>query len=179
MTMSEPREYFLATQGEAVVGWRAWQLRERVVELPQPAGSHGVNYWIRSLWDYCSVADEWLPSRAPHARCRRPRNRHAPGQVPHPECACGYSAHRSLDDLVWDLCGRRRIDGPIVLGQVDLWGRVLTWPALRAEFAYPRSFYVVSDRWDWKQAGFIALELEIYGVTAHVVPWQELRRLAA
>lgn len=170
--VAEAEERFAPSQQEAIIGWRYWRLRRRILERPEPGGSHRITYWLRAA--HVSVTDEWLPNRAPHARCRRKLRPHRMADVPHDRCQCGYSAYPSAIDLVWDLA-RMKPAHPIVIGEVAQWGQVRGSLWLRAEFAYPKTLYVIADAWTSEDSEVLPAELQVYGVPVHYLQWHEFR----
>ena len=120
-------------RGAAVLGWRAWTVRE----TPSGIGLGSV------LFDQL-----WLAREPAHASCRRDEDPFAPAIGAHdlvsPECSCGFYAARDPVDAFSYLRGR---DEPStlcrILGEVTLWGRVLeTESGWRGELAYPTRLYV-------------------------------------
>lgn len=76
--------------------------------------------------------DEWRPCNSFDADCpEHPR--------PDPECGCGIYAVTTRERAhEWAEWARSALPHPIVLGRVQLWGRVLPHSAgYRAERAYP------------------------------------------
>ncbi|HEX7277899.1 MAG TPA: hypothetical protein VF244_11035 [Acidimicrobiales bacterium] len=88
-----------------------------------------------------------------------------PQPVPHPapahSCTCGIYAYRDGVDIRED-----RAD-PYVLGEVNLWGRVIEHESgYRAQFAYPKRLALVNGG---DRAEHIAADLELtYGVPCEV-----------
>ena len=94
-----------------LIGWRAWWVVE------QWPGRHV----LQSLWDHNRDSGIWPHDDWLRARC--PTGRH---DAPQQSCSCGIYVHRDLATLQtspypgWD-----RIDRPVVLGRVQVAGRVV------------------------------------------------------
>ncbi len=108
---------------DPLVGWRYWHLR-----LDPPV-----------LGSVTQRAFTWPPGRPIRARCVS--SGHA---APAPGCACGiYAGH--------DLAGLREHGlclpaGGLVVGEVALWGEVVTeQDGHRGEYGYPRTLAVVEE----------------------------------
>jgi hypothetical protein len=84
--------------------------------------------------------DTWRPRDAFTAGCPT----HA---RPHPECGCGIYAVTTRDAAVdWAQWARSALPYRIVMGRVQLWGRVLAYTAgYRAERAYPYELELLGD----------------------------------
>ncbi|MDQ4098215.1 MAG: hypothetical protein M3144_10155 [Actinomycetota bacterium] len=111
---------------------------------------------------------EWVPGGVLHAGC-------VPGghPAPEPNCNCGISGARDLDALrTWGLCVA---PGPLVVGEVGLWGRVV--PDLygwRAEYARPVSLALAEGTAaDDAEQEVVLAALEAYGVPVTTVPLEE------
>lgn len=76
---------------------------------------------------------------------------------------------------MWDLCGRD-MSGPIVIGEVAMWGKVRRSPWLRSAFVVPRSLVLIRDRWMLENpeasAGSLASR---YEVPADAREWTSFR----
>ena len=160
-------ELGLPNQDEALLGWRAWRVQKLVVARDTEQHTHTVTYRLRSLYERYAEPEEWMPHRAPHAKCRdstRKTPPHHQPDVPYERCSCGYSAYRTLDDLLRDI-GGRSFD-KIVIGEVGVWGRVLVGSSeLRSTFAHPVSAYLVRNWWSWDEdAPLVAESLLRYGI---------------
>jgi hypothetical protein len=108
---------------------------------------------------------EWQPGRPLHAVC-------VGGGHPAPAvgCSCGVSGARDLDALrQHGLCV---LPGALVVGEVDLWGRILDEPyGYRAEHALPASLGLVEETVDDDaEREALRLALGAYGVTVRLVP---------
>lgn len=91
------------------------------------------------------------------------RRRHA---APAHGCTCGVYAAKDLDHLRGHLLPGL---GAAVVGEVSLWGRVVPGThGFRAQFAYPKSLFVI-DIGTSAAAGFVDA-LEPYGVPVGVIP---------
>ncbi|MCA1843694.1 MAG: hypothetical protein LC792_11025, partial [Actinobacteria bacterium] len=129
--------------------WRYWQLSPRLL--------------LRSV---SRRHVEWVPGAALHAGC-------IPGGHPAPEasCNCGISGARDLHTLAnYGLCVA---PGPLVVGEVDLWGRLVPdiygW---RAEHAQPVSLALVDGTTadDEEEAAAVLAALRAYGVPVTTIP---------
>lgn len=111
------------TAADPVVGWRYWHLNLEPVVL----GS------------VTQRAFTWKPRQPIRARCVS--SGHA---APAPGCACGVYAGADLAALrEHGLC---LPDGGLVLGEVALWGLVLTEEdGHRGELGYPRRLSIVKE----------------------------------
>jgi len=110
-------------RADPVVGWRYWQL--------SPGGL------LRSVTQKWV---EWPPHRPVRARCLEVNH-----PAPDPDCACGVYATADPDVLKeHGLC--LFPDVAIVIGEVSLWGRVVSdGPGRRGELAYPTRLSLVVD----------------------------------
>lgn len=135
--------------GEAtpVRAWRYWQVSARG--------------WLRSV---SQRHVEWQPGRTLHASCS--------GGHPAPAvtCSCGISGARDLQTLrEYGLCVA---PGPLVVGEVDLWGRIVPEPyyGFRGEYARPASIGLVTESVDGEHGRQPLLEaLGAYGVPVTAV----------
>lgn len=114
---------------EPVLAWRAWQL-----------GTHAchdgtVAAFLRS----CVHAHPWPPGRPLHAACRA----HA---APDPRCTCGIYAVRTREHaLAWVAEHAGVLVNPLLIGRVNLWGRVLQHEqGFRGAVAYPYELEVLT-----------------------------------
>lgn len=111
---------------------------------------------------------EWPPGQQLNAVC-------VGGGHPAPsaDCWCGVSGAKDLDSLRdHGLCV---LPGPLVVGQVDLWGRVeLERYGYRAQHALPATIGLVEGTAGGaeEQARVVAA-LELYGVPVTLVPLEE------
>jgi hypothetical protein len=113
-----------------VVGYRVWQW--------DAAGLKSLN------------GELWLASQPLSAVCRADKNgsiaglsktTHNSGESPYFNCTCGVYAARSIEHL--HRCGYGKFG---VHGEVYLWGRVVEHErGWRAEFAYPKAFFLVPN----------------------------------
>lgn len=111
---------------------------------------------------------EWHPGRPVHAVC-------VGGGHPAPAvgCWCGVSGARDLDALRdHGLCV---LPGPLIVGEVDLWGRILDERyGYRAEHAYPASIGLVTETaGDDAEQAVLRQVLAEYGVPVTMVPLDE------
>lgn len=73
-----------------------------------------------------------------HIPCGVPKSPKGNEQIPGNECSCGVYAARDLDHLI-----RIKYMTHGIYGPVHLWGKVVVHDlGYRAEFAYPKAFYV-------------------------------------
>ena len=171
-------EVVLARQQLGVTAWRAWQVQKQLVARDDEAHTHTLTYRLRSLYERYNEADEWMPDRAPHAKCRnsvRKTPAHQEPDVPFVPCWCGYSAYRTLHELLRDIGGRAFKE--VVIGEVTMWGRVLIGAEqVRSAFAVPTSIYVVRNWWSWEpfDTPLVAASLERYGVSSLAIHSREL-----
>ena len=115
------------TTGEPIVGWRIWRLRaDRDRGLVEP------------LLESCVYGDPWEPQRTFAAECPEHRR-------PTLSCGCGvYAVTTREAAFEWAVWAQSALPHPIVLGRVQLWGRVLPHSAgYRAELAYPYELEVL------------------------------------
>ena len=107
---------------EPLVGWRYWRADEG---------------WLCSLNKFKT----WPAGRPLRAECALAMDH---GPLPGERCGCGVYAAIDLPTLK-ELV-QPDLESPLVVGEVSLWGKVI--PAelgFRAELAYPRRLWVVSD----------------------------------
>lgn len=120
----------LAFSAEPVRAWRAWPItdfhrRDGTIE-PR-------------LAPVSNVVGLWPPRSRMEARCERTWQA-TPHEAPWPSCQCGAWAVR--DRAAAERIARGRI-GPVCIGEVNLWGRVLEFEhGYRAQYAYPAKLYV-------------------------------------
>ena len=111
-----------AIRREPIRAWRIWRIGEGAV-LESPI-----------------YGDRWLPGEAFTAECpNHPR--------PTPACGCGvYAVTTRERALEWAEWARASLPYRVVLGTVNLWGRVLPHLAgYRAERAYPYELELLED----------------------------------
>lgn len=131
----------------AVVGWRAWTVRETPAGLRLGSVLHDL---------------VWTVGDAAVAACRRNEDPFALPIALHPvpgsTCNCGFHAARDPADALSYLRGRNDPDTYCrILGEVAVWGHVLeTEAGWRASTAYPARLYVADP--------IVADALAIYGV---------------
>lgn len=124
--------------GEPAVG--------RVERRPSDDARRGWRYWRLTpelrLQSLSQRGFTWEPGRALVGRCAGAGA--AGHDAPDPGCACGVHASRDLAALHADaLC---MAPGPLVVGEVDLWGRVVVDDhGYRGEYAYPCRLDVVEQ----------------------------------
>jgi hypothetical protein len=115
------------TYGEPLVAWRTWNLTTRRRRLR-----------LVPVGDYRKA---WYPRDRVRAVCARWRSHPAPD----PTCTCGVHASKSIVTL-------QRVRGPVVLGTVALWGRVIEHElGYRASFGYPQRLRLVCPICFWQR----------------------------
>jgi hypothetical protein len=125
------------TRGEPIVAWRIWRLR-----------SDADRGLVEPLLESCVYGDPWGPQQTFVAECPE----HA---RPTPACGCGIYAVTTRDAaLEWARWAQSALTHPIVIGRVQLWGRVLPHSAgYRAQLAYPYELEVLAgDGFDEAEA---------------------------
>jgi hypothetical protein len=153
---------------EPVVGWRYWRLnRERTL--------------LKSL---TGRGETWPVGRAFEAVCRHAkrdakdvryqfvggyiRSRHG---APEEGCTCGIYAAQDLKTLRSKMLFGL---GLMVVGEVSLWGKIITGTrGYRAQFAYPKRLYVVQRMADWDQSATIRT-LGVYGVPVDPIVYRSV-----
>ena len=112
----------ISVRDEAIVAWRAWRLGT------YDTADGRTDVFLRS----CVYAEYWPPGERFEASCPR----HG---LPSRACGCGVYGVTSRDEaLRWALWAGTALPNPIVLGRVNLWGKVLRFSrGYRAQFAYP------------------------------------------
>lgn len=115
------------TRAEPILAWRIWRLRADA--------DRGL---VEPLLESCVYGDPWAPQRTFAAECPDHRR-------PAPSCGCGvYAVTTREAALGWARWAQSALPHPIVLGRVQLWGRVLPHSAgYRAELAYPYELEVL------------------------------------
>ena len=116
------------TRMEPILAWRIWRLRsDPDRELVEP------------VLESCVYGDPWAPRETFAAGCA-----HHP--APRPDCGCGiYAVTTRETALEWACWAQSALPHPIVIGRVQLWGRVLPHSAgYRAELAYPYELEVLT-----------------------------------
>ena len=116
---------------EAIQAWRAWR-----VGVFEPATTPRSEYFLRS----CVHDAYWPPLEPLVSRCPEHLR-------PDLSCGCGIYAMATRDAAVaWARSTARSLSMPVVVGQVQLWGRILQFTqGYRAELAYPYSLEVFDD----------------------------------
>jgi hypothetical protein len=117
------------TRTEPILAWRSWRLRidpEREAVVP--------------VLESCVYGDPWPECEPFAAFC--PEH-----ELPHPSCGCGiYAVTTYAAALEWADWAQSALPNPIVLGRVQLWGRVLPHSAgYRAQLAYPYELGVLAS----------------------------------
>lgn len=129
-----------------VRGWRYWQLSPR-----------------RRLRSVAQRHVEWRPGRPINAVCLT-------GGHPAPavNCSCGISAARDLETLrQHGLCV---LPGGLVVGEVELWGRIVEEPyGYRAQHARPATIGLVAGTVGEHERPAVEQALREYGVPVRIV----------
>lgn len=154
---------------EPVTGWRYWQLS---AHAPAP---------LRSL---SQRGFSWPPGRDLVARCADGSARarvHVDGQshqAPELHCGCGIHASVNLTSLQDQALCLRPV--PLVVGEVALWGRVVTEVRAdrrgrdhRGQFAYPLRLWVVGGTLDGVAEAEAVERLGAYGVEVTVMALED------
>jgi len=111
----------MSKRDEPILAWRSWRLRiDPETEAVEP------------VLESCVYGDPWPEREAFTSYCPE----HA---RPDPDCGCGiYAVTTRVAALEWAGWAQSALPHPIVLGRVQLWGRVLPHSAgYRAEIGYP------------------------------------------
>lgn len=144
-------EATVVSEAAPVRAWRYWQLSARGL--------------LRSVSQRHVV---WAADRALHATCLG-------GGHPAPDarCNCGISGARDLDTLRnYGLCVAC---GPLMVGEVDLWGRIVPDSyGYRGEYGKPASIGLVGESVSGDvERDQVVASLEAYGVPVIVVALDE------
>jgi hypothetical protein len=117
------------TRRAAVIAWRTWRLRinpeTEVIQARLESSVYGDAWPERqAFWSYCPEHDK-----------------------PESTCTCGiYAVTTRAAALEWAGWAQSTLPNPIVLGRVQLWGRVLPHSTgYRAELAYPYELSVLES----------------------------------
>jgi len=137
---SVPGDSAVRAPGDAVVGWRYWQV----------AGGR-----LRSV---TQRGTEWKPGQVLSARCMGAGHR-----APDAGCDCGVYGARDLESLrQHGLC---LAPEAVAVGRVALWGRVLDDTAgWRGQFGRPVAVSVVPEMVDDGELDTVLAALAAYGV---------------
>jgi len=124
----------ITVRREPVVAWRSWRLGtyDTSAGILEP--------FLRS----CVYAEYWPAGERFEASCPR----HA---LPSRACGCGVHGVTSRDEaLRWARWAGGALPNPIVVGRVNLWGRVLQFSrGYRAQYAYPYELEIPGGgNWD-------------------------------
>lgn len=116
------------TRNEPIVAWRVWRLRTDVDRKV-----------VEAVLESCVYGDAWPAQEAFSAECLEHRR-------PTVSCGCGiYAVTTREAALEWARWAQSALPNPIVLGRVQLWGRVLPHAVgYRAELAYPYELEVLT-----------------------------------
>ena len=114
---------------EPVLAWRTWRLR-----IDSETGV------VEPTLESCVYGDVWPERRAFWSYC--PEH-----EKPEASCSCGvYAVTTRAAALEWAGWAQSALANPIVLGRVQLWGRVLPHSdGYRAELAYPYELAVLES----------------------------------
>jgi len=131
----------VVAEAASVRGWRYWQVSPR-----------------RRLRSVAQRHVEWQPGRPVNAICLTGGH-----PAPSVNCSCGVSAASDLETLrQHGLCV---LPGGLVVGEVDLWGRVVDEPyGYRAQHALPASLAIVEGTVDEDEQESLEQALRAYGV---------------
>jgi hypothetical protein len=145
-----------------VVGWRLWEVQSR--------GDEPV---LRSLVrrDCRWPARRPLVAECPASRLPGPRDRHpAPGEG----CWCGVHAFKDQAEALRTMCDiGPELDGPLVVGTVAMWGRVVDCEhGYRAERAYPAQLWV--PYLDGRRRGRDVVDRLLHGLHRYGAPVRPL-----
>ena len=129
------------TRMEPILAWRIWRLRS-----DPDRGA------VEPVLESCVYGDPWPTREAFAAAC-------ADHPGPAPACGCGiYAVTTREAALEWARWAQSALPHPIVIGRVQLWGRVLPYSAgYRAELAYPYELEVLAGDM------FVETEAERFG----------------
>jgi hypothetical protein len=112
----------IPVRDDAVVAWRVWRLGTYTTF----GGT--LEPFLRS----CVYAEYWPAGERFEASC----SRHS---LPTRACGCGVYGVKSRDEAVrWAFWAGKALPNPIVVGRVNLWGKVLQFSrGYRGQYAYP------------------------------------------
>jgi hypothetical protein len=115
----------------AIRAWRAWR-----VGVFEPARGGPPEVFLRS----CVHDAYWTPRDPVVMRC-------VEHVRPSLSCGCGiYAVTKREAALEWAQTTARAMPMPLVIGEVQLWGRVLRFSSgYRAQYAYPYSLEVLDE----------------------------------
>jgi hypothetical protein len=151
---------------EPVVGWRYWRLdrgRTRLASLTAHAEVWPVG---RTFGAACRFARRDRSDARYQVVGGFERARHG---APEEGCTCGIYAARDLKTLRSKMLFGL---GLMVVGEVSLWGKVISATrGYRAQFAYPRRLYVVQRTADWDQSSTVRA-LGVYGVPVEPIVYR-------
>jgi hypothetical protein len=116
------------SSSDSILAWRIWRLRTDL--------DRGVS---EPVLESAVYGDVWRAGRAFAAEC--PSH-----SLPARDCGCGvYGVATEAAARAWAEWAQSAVPHPIVLGRVQLWGRVLVYSSgYRAELAYPYELEVLS-----------------------------------
>jgi hypothetical protein len=81
---------------------------------------------------------DWAPKHAQKAKCQ-----HESHQAPQLDCSCGFWSFKTLELLTKAL---ERYEECSVIGQVEIWGRVIECQnGWRSEYAYPKELWLLDE----------------------------------
>jgi hypothetical protein len=113
---------------EPILAWRCWRLH-----IDPDA------HVVRPVLESCVYGEPWPERQAFVSTC-------PVHELPEPGCGCGIHAVTSREAaLEWAGWAQSALPNPIVLGRVQLWGRVLPHSGgYRAQLAYPYELGVLA-----------------------------------
>jgi hypothetical protein len=116
------------TRTEPILAWRIWRLR-----------SDADRGLVEPVLESCVYGDAWAPREAFTAACTG-------HQGPALACGCGiYAVTTRETAFEWARWAQSALPHPIVIGRVQLWGRILPHSTgYRAELAYPYELEVLA-----------------------------------
>ncbi len=116
------------TRAEPILAWRIWRL-----------SSDADRGLVDPTLESCVYGDAWAPLEPFAAAC-------VDHPAPKPACGCGiYAVTTHEAALEWARWAQSALPHPIVIGRVQLWGRVLPHSAgYRAELGYPYELEVLA-----------------------------------
>ena len=136
---------------EPVIGWRIWrvargvdrdvsalQLATELLDAERSGQERPVEAVFRHRLRSLSQPVAWPPARRFEATCGPEDVGEAHGAAPDASCECGVWAFRRRDSAEETLGRYAHSTGPLALGRVVLWGRIVEHESgWRAQYAYP------------------------------------------
>lgn len=117
------QKHIMPDYTSTLVGWRGWKVNgDRLHAL--------------------GTSEFWTAKKAVRAKCSSGSPKGHPS--PSKDCTCGYWSFHSIELLTEAL--QPYIGSAIVLGTVDLWGRVIECEnGYRSEYAYPKELWLLGE----------------------------------